>query len=223
MGRCDDGQAMGKRRLGQLIVQERDDRADPGEAKPDRQIIRLVRHQQADHVALLDVLCQRPTADAVDALCQRTIGQRRVAGQQCGRFATVGGDGLDDVRQQPVRLGVDRGGQFQRSCPGVEHRTVAGRNLGGHQLSVPVRPVASPAPSRVPHQWVWEVDISTILPHRVVSAASIAANSVEFPVRGMAPSMLNCALMLASFSAALISRFSSATMSGGAPFGAPTP
>ena len=59
--------AMGKRFALQVGVDQRHNPADAGDAEPDRQIIRPVGHQQADRIAFLDALGQRPAGNPVGA------------------------------------------------------------------------------------------------------------------------------------------------------------
>ena len=58
----DDVDAMGERGAAQIGVEQRDDAADAGDAEPDRQIFRPVRHHQADVSPLREILRRAPSA-----------------------------------------------------------------------------------------------------------------------------------------------------------------
>ena len=60
---------------GQVGVDQRRDAADAGDAEPDRHVFRPVRHQQADRLALGEILRQRPARVAVGALGERAIAE----------------------------------------------------------------------------------------------------------------------------------------------------
>ncbi len=62
-------------RAAQLRIDQRHDAADRGDAEPDRQIFRPVRHHQANRLALGEVLVERPARVAVAALDERAIGE----------------------------------------------------------------------------------------------------------------------------------------------------
>ena len=83
--RCDDIDAMRQRRTAQLRVEEGDHAADSGNAEPDCEIIRPVRHQEADGFALAEILLQRPARVTVGAFGEHLIGQRLTLRDQCRR------------------------------------------------------------------------------------------------------------------------------------------
>ena len=71
-----------------LVLSKRGNAADAGDAEPDRHEFRPVRHQQADGLALGELLVQRPARIAVRALVQLAIAEGLVAataGPACRR------------------------------------------------------------------------------------------------------------------------------------------
>src|SRR5580700_4151589 len=59
-------------------VDQRNDGAHFGNAKPDRQVFGPVRHDEAHRLALAEVLLERPARISVGALVERAIGQTLV-------------------------------------------------------------------------------------------------------------------------------------------------
>jgi hypothetical protein len=110
MFRRDDVDAMGERMPAQLGIDQRNDDARAGEAEPDRQIFRPVRHHQADCFALGQPLIERPMCETVSARDERAIGQALAADccDQRGRVALRLPELRDHVIEQPLRTGSDR-------------------------------------------------------------------------------------------------------------------
>ena len=62
----DDIDAMGERGAGQIGVEQRDDTADAGDAKPDGHVFGPVGHEQADDVTFGEALLERPSGILID-------------------------------------------------------------------------------------------------------------------------------------------------------------
>ena len=111
----DQVEAMRQRRTAKLGVDQCHDTADAGDAEPDRQIIRLVRHQQTHGLGFAELLRERPTRVTVGARHELLIGEGFAVRDQCWRFAVRPRPLRDNVQKQTPRLLGNRRGRFQ--CP----------------------------------------------------------------------------------------------------------
>ena len=106
-----------------------------GDAEPDRDIFRPVRHHQADGFALGELLVERPARIAAAALDQRAIGQRaraprsaprrRLGLAPCPRWRRAGGAA---VGRRSARSPRARAPSRAACCPCCGRRVVAGRS-----------------------------------------------------------------------------------------------
>ena len=131
--RRDDIDAMGERGAGQIGIEQRDDPADAGDAKPDRHVVRPVRHEQTDRVALGETLSERPAGVSVRPFRECLIGQALPIGEQGRCVAESVGEFLDHDRKNPMRVTGDRRRQLERARPCLESRTMVAptRRRGG--------------------------------------------------------------------------------------------
>ena len=83
----DNIDAMRERGAGQIGIEQRNDTADAGDAKPDCHVFRPVRHEQTDGVALGETLVEGPAGISVRALRERAIGQALAVGEEGRRLA----------------------------------------------------------------------------------------------------------------------------------------
>jgi hypothetical protein len=127
MLRRDDVDAMGERMPAQLGVDQRNDNARAGQAKPDRQIFGPVRHHQADGFVFGQSLIERPVRVAIGAFDKRAICQAFAADRQgqCVCIALHVRKFRDHVIEQALRIGGDRRCPFERPDP-VAQRAVIG-------------------------------------------------------------------------------------------------
>src|SRR6266850_5669958 len=65
-----DVDRMRQQLAGQVRVDQRDAYPDTAQPKPDRHVLRTVRHHQADNVASREALCEAPAGVAVTELGQ---------------------------------------------------------------------------------------------------------------------------------------------------------
>ena len=131
MGGRGHGDAMTQRLALQVGVQQRHDSADGGDAQPDRQIVGAIGQEQANGIALADVLGQRPARYLVDARRQPGMGERLVRGDQRRGFAEARPQFLDHGRQDARGRVLDLRRHFQRAQPGLG----SGRRLAGQGKS----------------------------------------------------------------------------------------
>ena len=125
----DDVDAVGKRSAGEIGVEERDGRAGARKPEPDREILRPIRHQQGDDVALGDALLQRPTQVAARSFGERPVAQGFAGGYQRRLVAVGVGELVDDDRKNAARIAHDRRRAPQRAQPGAKINQVARQSL----------------------------------------------------------------------------------------------
>ena len=109
--------AMRERGADQVGVEERDRRADLGEAEPDRHVVRLVAHQKADGVPARETLIEGPSRVSIGAGRELPIGEGFACADQ-GRLCPAPlRNGLDDPQQRSARVRPDPGRAFQGAEP----------------------------------------------------------------------------------------------------------
>jgi hypothetical protein len=85
--RRDDVDAVGERRPGQIGVEEGGDAAGAGDAEPDREIFRAVRHQEGDRVSLLQIVGHCPAGVLVGATVVLDVAHLLAVGDEGGLVA----------------------------------------------------------------------------------------------------------------------------------------
>ena len=134
-----DVDAVGERPADQPGVDQRHRAADPADAEPAGEIVRPVRHQQADGAAGTDAQAPRPARISVDPGGEFPVGEGLAVREQRGAPGLPLRPFFHDVGEQPMRLGLDPRGQFDGLQPG----------LGGGGLCAAERRFRSPAGSRL--------------------------------------------------------------------------
>ena len=114
-----DVDAVRQRQPDQLGVDQRHDAADFGDAEPGCDVIRPARHQQAHGIAGLDPGRQRPARIAVDPLGQSPVAEGFGFRDQGGAIGLPRGPILDDIGEQPLRIGLDARGQLNGLQPAL--------------------------------------------------------------------------------------------------------
>ena len=125
-----------------LVLMQRDDAADAGDAEPDRHVFGPVRHHQADDVALGEILRRAPSARSgwrARRAPDRSGFSR--AESSAGASPRAAAQLLDHVEQQALRIAADRRGRFERAHP-VAQRAVfaAGSPRAGRSASIRAMP-----------------------------------------------------------------------------------
>ena len=121
----DDTDAMREGRTDQIGIEQRHHSTDASDTEPDRHVLRLVRHQQADRLALGETLLQRPAGIPVRALGEPAIGEALALGEEGRRVAVCFGEVLDHVGEDAARMAGDRRRQLERAQPRLGSGTIA--------------------------------------------------------------------------------------------------
>ena len=116
---CDDIDAMGEPRALEAGIEERHHAPDPRHPEPDRQILRPVRHHEADRIALGHSQFERPARIAVGAGGELPVAHGLPLGKQRRGVAEGGTQLLDHGRQRAPRMGGDRRRGRQCAQPGL--------------------------------------------------------------------------------------------------------
>jgi hypothetical protein len=124
MLRLDDIDAMGERGADQIGVDQRRHPAGAGDADPGRHVLRTVRHQQADRLALAEMLAPRPARVAVRPLAQRAVAQLLAVRDQGGLVAVFLDQFVDHHRKHPRRVLGDRRRHPQRAKRAAQENDV---------------------------------------------------------------------------------------------------
>jgi hypothetical protein len=149
----DDIDAMRERRPHEVGVEERGDAADARDADPRGRKFRPVRHQQADSVALLEILRQRPARIAIGALEQLTIGQLLARGDECGLVTVFVRELGDHVGKKPRWILRDMRGHAQRAQAAAQKDDVSQKLTEKPHASCPDCGVGERHHQRVAGTW----------------------------------------------------------------------
>ena len=95
----DDVDAMRKRKTFQIGIDERDDTANLGDAKPNGHVFWPVRHQQTDRITFDEALLKRPSRILVRPLDEHAIRQALTVREQRWRLGALRGAFVDHCRK----------------------------------------------------------------------------------------------------------------------------
>ncbi len=115
MLRLDDIDAVGERASREIGVEERRDASGPRNAEPDGDILRAVRHQQADAVTFVDPVCQCPPGVAVGACAEAGVSEGFGIGNERRPLAVTRGEILNDIGQNQRRFVGERNDATERA------------------------------------------------------------------------------------------------------------
>jgi hypothetical protein len=116
--RVDDAHRVEERLANEMSVEEGHDDSHPRQPEPDRHVVRAVLKQQADDIAGLEALRQRPAGITVGPLGERAVAEGCLGRDKRRRRRLAFGELLDDDRQGSARVALYRGGALERPNPG---------------------------------------------------------------------------------------------------------
>jgi len=117
--RSSDVDAVRERAPHQLGIDECRDAADPGDTEPGRDVIGRSRHEETDHIAGADALREGPARVTIYTPGKCAIAERLAIRQQRRPFRLSFGPFIDDVREQPVGIGLDAGSKLDGFQPAL--------------------------------------------------------------------------------------------------------
>src|SRR5437867_2919433 len=126
-----DVDAMCERGPGEIRVEQRNDAADARDAEPDGHVLRAVRHQEADGVALGELLLDRPPGISGRSFRERTIRQALAVREEGRRVPELLSELLDDGRQNAIGTSDNRRRQLEGARPRLGRRRFAGGRSHG--------------------------------------------------------------------------------------------
>ncbi len=121
--------AVGQRQPDQPGVDQRHHAADPGDAEPRGDVIRLARHDQAHGIAGFNSRRQCPARVTVDPLGQHPVAERRGLRNQRGTVRLLLRPILHDVGEQSGRIDLDARGELDRLQPALGGRRFCARRV----------------------------------------------------------------------------------------------
>ena len=118
--RVDHVDAMGERGAGEIGVEQRHHAADCGDADPDGEIFRPVRHQERDDFALGEAVVERPARITIGALGEPGIAEPLAVAHEGRLVEVLLGQFLDQQGKDAGRILCDRRRVLERAQRAVE-------------------------------------------------------------------------------------------------------